>query len=158
MCRASRSTESIDVTLKRSFCFTGGAPWESLWRSHTRHVSPGFSHLIQQAGDPAREHHRSDSERNTEGGEHRSLAKHVAHVRWPAQARGVETAFRKPGWREVFDTESPAAEETTAHAPSPCWQLSHCLGIPVKNPSNRVAPAKRRGKVAVYTRRSMRAT
>src|SRR5713226_4852560 len=29
ICRASRSTESIEVTLKRSFCFTGGAPWES---------------------------------------------------------------------------------------------------------------------------------
>ena len=29
MCRASRSTESIEVTLKRSFCFTGSAPWES---------------------------------------------------------------------------------------------------------------------------------
>src|SRR2546428_9077102 len=29
MCRASRSMESIEVTLKRSRCFTGGAPQES---------------------------------------------------------------------------------------------------------------------------------
>src|ERR1051326_9163707 len=29
MCSASRSTESIEVTLNRSLCFIGGAPWES---------------------------------------------------------------------------------------------------------------------------------
>src|ERR1041384_5897446 len=29
MCSARRSTENIEVTLKRSLCFIGGAPWES---------------------------------------------------------------------------------------------------------------------------------
>src|SRR5579862_832085 len=86
MWRASRSTESIEVTLKRSFCFTAGAPWESCGYPYATCLA-GFHQLRPPSFT------------------------HIAHVcgRWTI--KNPVDAKPRPGLAQVLEQAPPAAEQ-----------------------------------------------